>query len=829
MKRKALWFIWILLLGGIFYYNVQAQQGNFDPSNMPKNGTITGKVQDGSSNEYVEYAIVSLYKQKDSSLVTGTITDGHGAFSLKELAYGMYYIEASFIGFDKFRLKKVLITPQKPTVDVGDLKIMPAVVNINEVVVTADNNIVEYKIDKKVVTLGQDMTSAGGTVSQALENTPSIEVDIEGNVTLRGSSNFKVLIDGKPSVLQGSDALEQIPASSVHSVEIITNPSAKYDPDGAAGIINLVMKKQKQRGFNGVINASVGTRNKYDADFLLNARLDKTNFFLGGQYSDRSFYNEGTSERQVYRQDTTFYTLTDREGEFSRDGFSIRAGADYYITDKSTVTLQGRFRKRNFARIFDNTFTEYNNMEDSIIYYLEDNNASDKEHEFDLSLDFRKEYTNPLHELKASVFFSQEVESETEAINEQYTDPEWQPLFQNTSVNRSFEERTEKQLRAQIDYVHPFNEHTKFEAGFQSRWDMAKADYNFEDYDTVRNDWITNNELSNKLDYLDAIQSIYGIYTGKLGKFGYQGGLRVEYDNRYINQITLDEEYRYEKLHFFPSFYITRELPKNMQLQLSYSRRIDRPRERDLNPFKDYMDNQNIRVGNPSLSPEFTNSFELNYQIPFKKNLVSFEAFYRHTNNVITRYTEYDTINDIFIHTVNNADKDYSSGGELMANINITRWWLFTLSGNIFYYSLSGENEGEYITRTTTSWGGNTNMIFKLKWDTRIQLMGMYRGPSVTLQGERKGFFFTNFAIRKDFLDRKLSVTLNVRDIFRTGKFSFTSEGSGFYTSQEMRREAPMVMLSLSYRINNYKQKRNGNNNGNGEEIQEMDFQDGGM
>ncbi|MBN2761548.1 MAG: TonB-dependent receptor [Bacteroidales bacterium] len=826
MKRIG---IAILLFAGLFCYNLQAQEGSFNPSGMPKNGTIFGKVLDEKTDHTIEYATIGLYRQKDSSLITGTISDNHGIFELKELPYGLYYLEVNFLGYEKFRLNKILVSPQKSSVNAGLLKIHPSAVDIDAVEVVAESNQIEYKIDKKVVTLSQDMTSAGGPVSQALENTPSVEVDIEGNVTLRGSSNYKVLIDGKPSVLDGSEALQQIPASSVHSVEIITNPSAKYDPDGAAGIINVVMKKQKQRGFNGVINASIGTHNKYDTDFLLNARQDKTNFFLGGRYSDRSFYNEGTSERQIFRGDTTFYTLTDRDGEFSRDGFSIRAGADYYITDKSTVTLQGRFRQRNFARIFDNTFTEYNNLEDTIVYYLEDNNSSDNEHEFDLSLDFRKEYSSPLHELKASLFFSREVENETEAMNEQFTDSDWQPLFQSTALNRSFEERTEKELRAQIDYVHPFNEDTKFEAGFQSRWDMDNADYNFEDFDTDRNAWITNNELSNKLEYLDAIQSVYGIYTGKLGKFGYQGGLRVEYDNRYINQITLDEEYRYEKLHFFPSFYITRELPKKMQLQLSYSRRIDRPRERDLNPFKDFMDNQNIRVGNPSLSPEFTNSFELNYQIPFKKNFVSFETFYRHTNNVITRYTEYDTINDIFIHTVHNADKEYSAGGEIMANINFTPWWLFTLSGNLFHYTLSGENEGEYITRSTTSWGGNANMIFKLKWDARIQLMGMYRGPSVTLQGERKGFFFTNLAVRKDFLDRKLSVTLNMRDVFQTGKFSFTSEGSGFYTSQEFRRESPIIMLTLSYRINNYKQKRNGNGNGNGEEIQEMDFQDDGM
>jgi outer membrane receptor protein involved in Fe transport len=824
MNRIATLFLGISC--GLAFLNVQAQPGGFDPSTMQKNGVISGKVMDEKTGDFIEYAIVSVYKQKDSTLVTGTITDAQGAFIIKDLTYGMYYIEASFLGYNKFRMNKILINPQKLSVNVGELKIMPAVVNIGEVVVTAENNQVEYKIDKKVVTLGQDMTSAGGTVAQALENTPSIEVDIEGNVTLRGSSNFKVLIDGKPSVIQGSEALEQIPASSVQNVEIITNPSAKYDPDGAAGIINLVMKKQKQIGVNGVINASVGTHNKYSTDFLLNVRKEKINFFLGGEYSNFSMYNEGHSERQVFSGDTTFYTMSDREGVFHRMGYSVKAGADYNITDKSTVTLQGSLGKRNFDMNSDSKFHEYSDPQNSNLYYTEENLSPHGNRYYNISLDYRKEYDNPLHELKASVYFAQAVQSENQEINDQYTDSIWQPILQNTDLSRSREEVPEKNIRAQVDYVYPFNENSKIETGFQSRWDMDKGDYIFENYDPDRNEWIYDSTLSNTLDYLDAIQSLYGTFTGKLQKFGYQAGLRAEYDNRYINQITLEEAYRYEKMHFFPSFYVSYELPLKMQLQFSYSRRIERPDERDLNPFKEYMDNQNVRVGNPALIPEFTNSFELNYQLPFKKNFISLETFYRHTNNVITRYTVYDSVNNVFINTQQNADKDVSLGAELMANLALTRWWQFNLTGNLFRYTLSGENEGEYVTRNTISWGGNTNMTFKLKWDTRIQLTSMYRGPSVTLQGERKGFFFTNIAVRKDLFSKKLSITVNVRDIFRTAKNSFTSSGSNFYTFNEMRRESPVVMLMLSYRINNYNQSKK-NGNGAGENTRETDFEDG--
>lgn len=822
MKRIEL----ILAVMVFTFIRIAAQPpaGGFDPANMPKNGVITGKVFDSGTGLPIEYATLALYRMKDSSLVTGSITDNKGEFTLNELPFGMYYLEAGFLGYEKFRLNRILVTPQKQVIDVGKITISPSAVNLDAVQVVADNNRVEYKIDKKVITLSQDMTSSGGTVAQALENTPSIEVDIEGNVTLRGSSNYKVLIDGKPSVIQGSEALQQIPASSVQSVEIITNPSAKYDPDGDAGIINIVMKKQKQRGFNGIINASAGTREKYSADFLLNFKQKKTNFFIGGEVSDNAFHQSGNNEQRIIGFDTTYYRISEREGLFKRSGYSLKAGADYYIDNKNTITLQGSIGKRSFERNFFSRFHRYYDPAGEELYYTEDNRGPHENTYYNLSLDFRKEFDNPMHELKASVYYSQNLGKETQDLIENITNSSWQIITPASDRSRSREEAPEKNIRAQVDYVYPIKENTKFEAGLQSRWDIDNSDYIYEDYDPDQNNWVNNPNISNKLEYVDAIQSVYGIYTGTFKNFGYQVGLRTEYDNRYINQVTLNEDYRYEKLHFFPSFYITKQFPKQMQLQLSYSRRIRRPNERDLNPFKEVMDNQNIRAGNPYLVPEFSNSYELNFQIPFKKNFISLETFYRQTANTISWFIIYDSVSNMFINTSRNADKESSAGAELMANINVAKWWQVNLTGNIFRYTLSGENDdGGYVERTTTSWGTNGNMIFRLKWDTRIQIMGMYRGPSVTLQGERDGFFFTNFAIRKDLFDKKLSITVNVRDVFGTAKNTFTSKGTSFYTFNEFRREAPVVMLTLSYRINNYKMQQRRDENG--EEIREMDFE----
>ena len=483
MKRVFIFLGWICF--GFNLVNAQPPHEEQNSSAATKNGIISGKVQDESTGQFVEYATLSLYKQKDSALVTGNISDNHGAFLLKDIAYGMYYLEAGFLGYERKRVTKITITPQKPVVDVGIIKIKPASTEIEAVNVVSDIPRVDYKIDKKVITLSQDMTASGGTVAQALENTPSVEVDIEGNVSLRGSTNFKVLVDGKPSVIQGSEALQQIPASSVQSIEIITNPSAKYDPDGDAGIINLVMRKQKQQGINGIVNASVGTKNKYSADFLLNMRREKVNFFLGGEYSNRHMYNEGKDERRVYAEDTTI-TLSDQNGVFSRDGFSFKAGADYYLTEKSTVTLQGSIGSRNFSRNFDATYHEFTRPSTTDSFYISENLSPHENQYYNVSLDYRKEYENPQHELKASVYFSQAVEVEKSQIKELETNSQWQSLSANTKLNRSRQEVPEKNIRVQIDYVHPFKEGVKLEAGLQSRRDMDRGDYIFENWDYDR-------------------------------------------------------------------------------------------------------------------------------------------------------------------------------------------------------------------------------------------------------------------------------------------------------------------------------------------------------
>jgi outer membrane receptor protein involved in Fe transport len=806
VKMKKLLIILIIAFIAQVENYAQAPDAPVEKGAPIKAGTIRGTIQDSLTNGAIEYATIGLYRLPDSTLVSGTVTDQSGSFSFKGISNGNYYLEAGFIGYTKKHFT-INLTAQQSYADLGTVVLHPDIKQIGEVTVVAQNKQVEYKIDKKVVNVSQDISASGGSLVNVLENTPSVQVDIDGNVLLRGSSSFQLLIDGKPSVVQGSEGLQQIPASAVQSLEIITSPSAKYDPDGDAGIINIIMKKQKNTGIGGVVNASVGSRDKYTGDFLLNFRKQKVNFYVGGEYANQKNYNTMEGERRTYGLDTTTYILSSGEGVFTRQSLNLKSGLDYSFNQKSTLSLSGAVTDREFNRSFENMNHWYTVPATLDSFYIDESNGGDKSLDYNLNLDFIKNYDDKGHMLQASVYYVFGKESESEYTNVSKTNSDYEIIASDPLQTRSRTEQPESNLRLELDYARPLGSKL-LEVGLQSRWDKSNAQYIYEDYQPTDNEWVQNDSISNSLDYLDALQSAYASLSGPVGKFEYKVGLRAEYDNRSLDQLTSKESYTYEKLHFFPSFYINRKIGENNQIQFNYSRRVRRPDERDLNPFKEYRGSNNVMYGNPELKPEFTNAFELNYQYTFEKGFVSFETYYRTTNDRITRISGIDTLNgkEVYTFTSTNANNDNSLGVELMGNADVTKWWQLNLTGNVFRYQLTGNVDGRDVNSISTSWRTNLNNFFKLKWDTRLQLTAVYNGPNKTLQGEGKGFFVTNVALRKEFLKKQLTVTFNVRDIFRTANRSFTSEGPNFYTYNMNKRESPIFMINLTYRINNYRQ-----------------------
>ncbi len=779
-------------------------KGPYNPAGPARGGIISGTVLESSALSPMEFVNVVLFNSKDS-MVDGTITDEKGKFILKDIPFGKYHLTANFIGYEKLNIPDIILKPDKKIIDLGKIKLQASATNLEGVEITGDKQRVVYQLDKKVVNVSQDLKSAGGTAVDVLENVPSVKVDIEGNVTLRGSGSFTVLIDGRPSVLEGNDALQQIPSSSIDRIEIITNPSAKYDPDGTAGIINVVMKKQKEGGLNGIINASVGTKDKYSTSALINYRSGKFNIFGGADYNKRSFSGFGHSSNETYLLDTTNYRDTRSEFLMHRDGWGVKGGADYFMTKKSTLTFSGRYGYYEFGRTNHSKLHLYTLPLSQDDYTFSSDASNRYGHYYESTLNYHLDVDGKGQKLDVMAYYSKRNGDDKEDLNEFQTNNEWISINPPNSQIHTNEISDSWEFTGKADYVKPLGEKGKLEAGYQSKLDYENENFIFNNFDTLTGTWINDSIYSNEYDFIRNVHSAYAIYSNEWKGFGLQVGLRGEYTDRRIKNVNQTDNHTINRIDYFPSIHLSKQFKDKNQFQASYSRRINRVRSWYLDPFVSYMDPYNVRVGNPDLQDEYIDSYELGYQRRIKtSSFVALEAYYRVTNNSISRIKTL-LPDGIMENTFANLNTDEALGSELSANIDFTEWLNIFASYNLYYYRIKGEVDNQNIDQSSLNWDSRISGTFKFKHDFRLQASANYEGPSVTAQGKEMGHISSNMAVRKDFFKRKLSATLSARDIFGTHSHESTSSGTGFYNYSYFKRESPIVMLSLSFKLNNYK------------------------
>jgi outer membrane receptor protein involved in Fe transport len=798
----------------VFIFSSYAQQGG--------DGSITGKVVLKDSKKPIEYATVSLYRMKDSSLVTGTITDEQGQFVLSNLNFGKYFIEISFIGFNTRRINDVMVKPDNIRVILEPVYLEFTTEQIKEVEIVASRPVLEFAIDKKIVHVSQDISSAGGTAASVLENTPSIESDIEGNVSLRGSSNFKVLVDGKPSLQDGNDLLKQIPADAIQQIEIITNPSAKYDPDGLGGIINIVMKKQRQGGINGLVTAAVGTGGKYNATTQFNHQVKKINYTGGLTYSKHQFETRREFRRIIYSKDTS-YRNTNATGFIFNNSLMLNAGIDYALRPNSTFSLVLKGGQTSRGRDFESYYHEYSNSLPSL-YSFRESNAERDANPLEGGLSYSFYTVDQKHKIDALVNVASFSKNDDQDYIEYFSDETYKNYLQLPYEHRIIEDGTDFNTRAKTDYVYKISDKRKFEAGWQSDFDYDKGSYRFEIYDTLSTNWI-NPGNENKINFKHNVHALYAIFADEFWGLGWQAGLRGELTDRLLDQITLNQKFHIYRFDYFPSLHISKKLPAKQQVQISYSRRINRPGDRELDPFPSFFDRQNYRIGNPYLEPEYMNSFQGGYQKYVKAGFFSTELYYRKTNGLMQRVAQLDT-GDIIKYSYVNISSDQSIGLESVINMAFAKWWNFNLSGTIYNYKMIGNVYDEEVNRTNNTWNMRLNNTFRLGENTRLQSMTFYNGPSVTAQGERKGFYSISAGLRQDFLKKRASLTFNVQDIFSTFKMDIVQNSPQLYNRMVFNHKSPVFMLNFSYRINNFKSERNregkGGDNGIERSINQM-------
>jgi len=797
-----------------FFFIIAGMQTGFSqkaPINSPdkhKGGIISGKLIEGKTKAPVEYATIAIYTKLDSVLVTGTISKANGSFIIKGVKNGQYYIIISFIGYERIHLNDIIIDKDHPEKKIGVIKMKHANAELATVEIVAEQAYVEYKIDKKVVNVANNLDAAGGNAVDALENVPSVSVDIDGNVSLRGSGNFQVLINGKPSPLSASDALQQIPSAAIKNIEIITNPSAKYDPDGMTGIVNVILKDDVQQGLNGLVEATAASFNSYSLNVLLNYRHKKLNFFGGVNARLRNSPGGGKTELDNFiNPDTTLYRIGELERERKRDNYTFKLGADYYLNKKNTLSIEGSYILHKNAKDYVTNTHEYTDPADYDLYKISENTGGRDGNHIKGSLSWEYKDKKKKTDLVTMMYFSNGDENKEEDQTEYFSNVDWVNSGAIMSGLNTTDDKNKMDFRFKMDYTKKLKKDHKFEAGVQSRNYRETSDFLFNQYDTTTGDFVYRPNYSSKLNFNRDIYSAYATYGGMYKNFGYLLGLRGEYTNRFIDSKMANKSSTINRFDIFPTVHLSQKLGKTHEVMASYSRRIDRPGGWELDPNPIFISSDFIRVGNMELEPEYTDNFELSYQKTIGASFVSLEGYYRTTKNKITRLRQIDNQNITYM-TFANLDRDHSAGVEMMLNYRIAKWVKLNVTGNYYYYKIEANEESKTQERQSNNFNFNGNVNFSITKLMRLQLTAFYRGPSVTAQGDIAAFTMTNAALRYDFFNHKLSATFKVRDIFQTMKHEMTSYTETFDTYNSFYRQSPTFSFTLSYRINNYKQKR---------------------
>ena len=811
-SRTAILFIFIILTS---ISGSRAQDRRQRPPEGFKGGTITGRVVESEFDVPLQYANVILYNARTKEQVTGAMAVKEGLFELKDLRPGRYYIDVKFIGYHLKTVEGIVLRPPDMSIDLGNIQLEQAMLPVDEIVVEAERPAIEFKIDRKVINVDKHYTATSGTAVDVLENVSSVTVDVEGNVSLRGSENFTVLIDGRPTVLEPNEALQQMSSSQIDNIEIITNPSAKYDPDGLSGIINIITKKGEFNGTSGIVNITGGMDEKYGGDFLLQFRRKGYNLVLGADYNRSTYPGSIESESMTYNDTDTTIVLSSGDPSRTRERYSVRGGIELFLGPSDILGFKMRAGGRSYESDSELDFDEWTSDSDTHLYYTSGETWERSGTFYSGNVDYRHSFEKKGHEIDAQVDVSRR-EGDEDSSNE-LIDMEGVV----TSGQRAREEGPGTRVRTKVDYTLPLGEEERFEAGYQSRISRSEDITGFYEYDPVGGDYEYRPEFSHSINYTRDIHSLYALYLGDLGAFGYQGGLRGEYTYRFIEFVGEDESFEIDRWDLFPTAHVSFEDSSGNQIMASYTRRIERPRGWYLEPFITWSDAYNVRRGNPDLEPEYIDSYELGYQRYLGRNLFSIESYYRITHNKVERVRSVYEEN-VLLHTIENVGKDYMLGAEFTLSINQLDWWNLNLMGNLYDYRIEGALYGQSFSRSSFNWTARVNNTFKLGKSTRIQFNGMYNSETVSSQGTRGDFYMANAAVKQDFMKRKLSVTLMVRDVFSTGEHESIAEGPGFYNSRLHTHEAPIVMLTLTYNFNNFKQERERDENG--EDYEEPEF-----
>ena len=759
----------------------------FSLSAQNKETTVTGKVIESGNNLPVEFATVIAVDADTKATIAGATTNDKGMF-LFTTPTSNFYVEITFIGFETQTITNFKTVNNQ--VNLETITLYEEASELNEVVVQAEKSQTIFKLDKRVFNVGSDLSSTGASALEVLNNVPSVNVNIEGQISVRGSQGVQMLINGKPSVLASEEgnALGSITADMIERIEVITNPSAKYDAEGTSGIINIVLKKSEKKGLNGSVTLNTGVPNNHSVGVSLNRRTEKFNLFSQLGYGRRTFPNENETLSLDKTNGTSISTIG--ESDKNEKFFNIILGTDYHINDLNVLTLSGHYAFEDEKEHSDQYY-EFIDASSNVTDAWnrgELTTASNPKWEYELQ--YKKDFKN--HKDRSLLFsalgtsFSKDQTStyqNTTAIGSQ---PDG---LQQSLTNFSQNEYTFK-----LDYTHPFAEKYTVETGAQYVINDVANDYEVSDF--IDNVWEVNTDFSNIFDYNQDVLGVYSTFAYEGDIWGVKAGLRLETTDLKTKLVNTDEENNQNYTNLFPSMHTSYKISNNVSLQAGYSKRIFRPRLWDLNPFFSFRDNFNISTGNPNLDPEFTDSFEITSIYKFTDVSLNFGVYYRATDDVIERVTTFE--DNVSLSKPQNIGTNNTTGIEINAKYTPLKWMTFTTDINFNSFKREGEFETTNFDFTGNRWSSRLTGRFQLPANFTLETTGDYRSKFKTIQSEIADNLFMNIGVRKKIMKGRINLNLSVRDVFASRVNKSVLDQPTFYRSSESQR-GRFVTFGISY------------------------------
>lgn len=805
------------ILVSIFYFLIVTNISYSQYNPETKQVSITGKVLEKGTDLPLEYATV-VFEDVKTKQLTGGVTDFDGNFNFT-VKSSIYNIRFEFISFKTIELKNQKIDSNR---DFGTIYLEPDVAQLSGVELVGEKSTVEIKLDKRVYNVGSDMTVRGGTAGDVLNNVPSVTVDPDGTIALRGNESVTILIDGKPSGLSGinpSDIIKMLPADAIDKVEVITNPSARYNAEGGGGIINIVMKKGKTNGLNGSIVVSAGDPETYGFSSNVNYKTDTFNVFSNFSYNNRTNLGEAEFNSTYYDNDTpeindvTGYLNEKRTTKDIDKGYNANFGVDLNLTSSLTWTNSVSFRE-NSEKNPQNVFMDY--YDENNVFIQTRNRFSDQQEEdyvIEYATNFTKKFEKEDHLFTADFSVSKNQDNETAFITDQILNSTDPVQFENT-LNNS----TRNRMLAKTDYVLPIGEDGRFEAGYRGDFSNTLTDFQV----------FPNTIYSNLLEYVENVNALYMQYGNKINKFSYFLGLRWEDSHIEVNSLTVSDYNTKLYNNFFPTATLNYEFNEDQSITLSYSKRVNRPRGRFVNPFSTYSSNINLFQGNPDLDPTFTNAIEIGYLWKGKKFTLNSSIYTNLTDDsfqFIRRETgvEVDGV-PVIVTTPINLSKEMRTGFEFNVNYSPYKWWRLNTNLNLFSVVTRGDyTYTDYQNQVVTqnfdndafTWFARLNnkitLPYKIDWQTNV----FYRGPERNAQGKSLSMTNLSMALSKDVYKDRITIALNGNNLLNTMKRrneTYIEDVTSSYSEFMWRKRT--VLLSLTYRFNRKKESDRGRREG---------------